>query len=163
MSSPRARASGAIVDDATPEADVHPDPADGALAPLAEALDALAEAVEAASDRLRAGRTDHVGADASAISERASALDGAAQPILATLAGDAAVAARAALSGSVDRVQGALASHARLVTTLQGAARSLAAQAKREQVKRAGGGLYSAEGASAGRVATSGGRVLGQL
>lgn len=125
--------------------------------------EALAETVEAASARLRAGRTDQIGPDAAAISARAAALEDEAQARLSDLEGDAAAEAKATLTAPFERVQAAVEAHLRLVARLQGAARSLAEQAKREQVKRAGGGLYSAEGATAGRVATAGGRLLGQL
>ncbi len=175
MITPRARSTAGAMTAEAALADETPadaSPRDGAsaeglddprLAPLLAELEALTTTVEAASRRLRAGRTDQVSADASAISERAGALDAAAHPVLATLASEAAAPARAALADPAARLQAALARHTRLVASLQGAARALADQAKREHVKRAGGGLYSPEGGAAGRVAASGGRLLGQL
>ncbi len=126
------------------------------LAARIAAVTALADDVEAAAARLHAGRTDCIAADASAISARVTALEEA-------VAGEALEdTARAALQAPLARLDAALSTHQALVDALRTAAAALVAQAKREQRKRAGGGLYSAEGAAA-YASNAGGRVLGRL
>lgn len=134
-----------------------------ALQSCVDAIQALTSDVEASLARLRAGRTDTLAADVAAISAGAAQLETHSAAWVG-LDGEHDDAAKDIFTEPLERLHGAIAAHQNITSALQNAADALVTQAKREQIKRAGGGLYSARGATAGGTSAGGaGRVIGQL
>lgn len=123
---------------------------------LVDAAERLRVLLTTCTDQLVCGQIDGAGSAAAPLAEAVATLEDASRAAETLDEADGE-----ALKTILTPLSDAIARYLRVVTALRDTAKSLGADARREQVKRAGGGLYSAVGAAP--TAGYSGRVLGKL